>query len=189
MINRLFSIPLPPLQSSPSGGIGRRDGLKIHCPQQTCRFEPGPGHKKTAKSCLFSFAGFTPIFAHDSGESVLVSAPHPVFCARFGRKCARSGLRPSVSRTIQTKMRASGLVPSFARDSGENARDSAPRPFIRARFCRKCAHSGSAPLHSRAILAIVRVQRPLRGDSGVFWAETLRKQTFVGNQDADFRYI
>ena len=43
-------------------------------------------------------------------KSALVSAPHPVFCARFGRKCARSGLRPRVSRTIQAKMRASGLV-------------------------------------------------------------------------------
>lgn len=57
-----------------------------------------------------AFQPFTPVFAHDSGESALVPAPHPVFCARFGRKCARSGLRPRVSRTIQAKMRASGLV-------------------------------------------------------------------------------
>ena len=33
--------------TSPSGGIGRRAGLKIQCPLKTCRFEPGPGHKKT----------------------------------------------------------------------------------------------------------------------------------------------
>ena len=156
MINRLFSIPLPPLQSSPSGGIGRRDGLKIHCPQQTCRFEPGPGHGKRQRRAVFFHL--------------------PDF--------------PPYSRTILAKVCSFRLrTTSFARDSGNSARDSAPRPFIRARFRRKCAHSGSAPLHSRAILAIVCVQRPLRGDSGVFWAETLPKQTFVGNQDADFRYI
>lgn len=28
----------------PSGGIGRRDGLKIHYPLKMCRFESGPGH-------------------------------------------------------------------------------------------------------------------------------------------------
>lgn len=30
--------------AGPSGGIGRRDGLKIHYPLKMCRFESGPGH-------------------------------------------------------------------------------------------------------------------------------------------------
>ena len=76
----------------------------------------------------------TPSFAHDSGESALVPAPHPVFCAQFWRKCARSGLRPRVSRTILAKMRASGLVlrrvgSVFAKNApGKGAGATRPRP-------------------------------------------------------------
>lgn len=41
---------------SPSGGIGRRDGLKIHYPLKMCRFESGLGHKASSiRSELFCF--------------------------------------------------------------------------------------------------------------------------------------
>jgi len=38
-----------------------------------------------------AFQPFTPVFAHDSGESARVGVPHPEFCAQFRRKCARRG--------------------------------------------------------------------------------------------------
>ena len=33
----------------PGGGIGRRAGLKIQCPQQTCGFDSRPGYKLKIK--------------------------------------------------------------------------------------------------------------------------------------------
>ncbi len=41
----------------PGGGIGRRAGLKIQCPQQTCGFDSRPGYAKNqeVKLCLTSF--------------------------------------------------------------------------------------------------------------------------------------
>ena len=35
--------------SRPGGGIGRRAGLKIQCPQQTCGFDSRPGYKLKIK--------------------------------------------------------------------------------------------------------------------------------------------
>ena len=42
-----FAVPRPYASrpAGPSGGIGRRDGLKIHYPLKMCRFESGPVHK------------------------------------------------------------------------------------------------------------------------------------------------
>ena len=90
-----------------------------------------------------AFQPFTPVFAHDSGESALVPAPHPVFCARFGRKCARSGLRPRVSRAFWAKVCSfRPLTPSFAHDSDENARVGARTAARRERLCRIRARRG-----------------------------------------------
>ena len=37
------------IKKSPGGGIGRRAGLKIQCPQQTCGFDSRPGYKLKIK--------------------------------------------------------------------------------------------------------------------------------------------
>ena len=78
--------------------------------RKCARCGPSPRVLRAFWAKVRAFQPFTPVFAHDSGESVLVPAFALVFRAQLWRKCARSGLRPRVSRTIQAKMRASGLV-------------------------------------------------------------------------------
>ena len=60
----------------PGGGIGRRAGLKIQCPQQTCGFDSRPGYAKNqeVKLCLTSFFCVFPFrelgdFLWDFGKS------------------------------------------------------------------------------------------------------------------------
>ncbi len=76
-------------------------------------------------------------------KSARVPAFALVFRARFWRKCARSGLRPRVSRAIMAKVRSFRPSPScFAHDSGENARVGARTAARRERLCRICARRG-----------------------------------------------
>ena len=43
---------VPYLTTGPEWRNGRRDGLKIHCPLKTCRFDPGLGHTRSLKLVL-----------------------------------------------------------------------------------------------------------------------------------------
>ena len=124
-----------------------------------------------------AFRHLTSCFARDLGKSARVPVPHPVFRARFGQKCARSGHSPCVSRAIPAKVRAfQSLTSCFTRVLGENALIPATHPVFRARFGQKCARSSPSPRVLRAIRAKVRASElVLRGSvpqNDCLWSTT-----------------
>ena len=150
----------------PPRGIAWRFVLRARFGRKCARFSPLPPYSRTILAKVRSFRPLTPCFARDSGENARVPAPRPVFRARFGRKCARSGFRPRVSRTILAKVRSfRPHTPSFARVLGESVLDPAFALVFRARFRRKCARRGS---YCGASGAFAPDSRP----EGLFWNES-----------------
>ena len=107
----------PPLTSCFARDSGKSARIPVPHPlfrarfgQKCARSSPSPRVSRTIRAKMRAFRPLAPCFARDLGKNARVPVPHPVFCARFGQKCARSSPSPRVSRAIRAKVRASELI-------------------------------------------------------------------------------